>query len=122
MYKCHHQLPCKHYSINLMQVLIIVNLCWLTLNTLIPMAHQIYFLSNCYFFQSNSDRYIKTMRTHLLPFLQRCDVHNPSSSEHLLHEYLVDLASDGLEQCLLVFQSSKSEVPLSTHLMHSFLN
>ena len=60
--------------------------------------------------QSEDDKYMKTMRSHLLPFLQRCDLQDASQSEKLIHDYMVDLAQEGLDQCLLVFQNSKSEV------------
>ena len=56
--------------------------------------------------------YTKNLHRWLLPFLQRCEEHNPGSSHALLREYLVTMAIEDLSLCLKVFEASKANVSM----------
>ncbi len=54
--------------------------------------------------------YAKNVRRWMVPFLQRCDKQQSGSFYSLLHDYLLDMATDDLTRCLLIFEISKADV------------
>lgn len=57
--------------------------------------------------QCTEENFVKNARQWLVPFLNRCESHEPGSRKELLKRYLESLAKEGLNCCRKVFENSK---------------
>ncbi|XP_075057514.1 NBAS subunit of NRZ tethering complex isoform X2 [Mixophyes fleayi] len=56
---------------------------------------------------SSEEQYVKNAYQWMVPFLHRCEAHNPGLAKTLLREYIVTLAKGNLKFPLKIFQHSK---------------
>ena len=57
--------------------------------------------------------YVKNVRRWLVPFMQRCEQHEPGSFKSLIREYMMNMAVGDLGRCLKIFQTSKADVSIN---------
>ncbi|XP_072038105.1 NBAS subunit of NRZ tethering complex-like [Amphiura filiformis] len=60
--------------------------------------------------KSSKEMYVKNMKRWVLPFLDRCEKRMPGSKKNLLSKYMLSMAKDDLEKCVLIFENSKQGV------------